>query len=46
MVSFDGLVNRKKVLSESSHHIETRLYVVVEVIEIQISVAFELCLDE
>ena len=44
-VSFDGLVIRKKVLSESRHYIETHLGVVVEVIEVQRSVAFELCLD-
>ena len=45
-MSFDGLVIRKKVFSESSHRIETHLDVVVEVLEFHISVAFELCLDE
>ena len=45
-VSFDGLVNRKKVLLESSHRIETHLDVVVEVIEVQSSVNFEFYLDE
>ena len=45
-VCFDGLVSRKKVLSESSRNIETHPDLVVEVIEIQISVVFELCLDE
>ena len=33
-VSFDELVIRKKVFSESSHCIETRLDVVVEVLEV------------
>ena len=45
-VSFDGLVTRKKVLSESSHRIETHIYVVVEVIEVQSSVSFEFYIDE
>ena len=45
-VSFDELVNRKEVFSDSSHCIEDHLYVVVEVIEIHSSVSFELCLDE
>ena len=45
-VSFNGLVSRKKVLSESIHRIETHLDVVVEVLEVQSSVAFELYLDE
>ena len=45
-VSFDGLVIRKEVLSKSSHLIETHLDVVKEVLEIQISVSFDLCLDE
>ena len=44
-VSFDGLVIRKEVFSESSHRIETHLDVVVEVLETQISFSFELCLD-
>ena len=43
---FDVLVNRKKVLSESDHHIETHLYVVLEFLEVHKSVAFESCLDE
>ena len=43
---FDGLVIRNKVLSESSHRVETHLDVVVEVLEFQSSVVFELCLDE
>ena len=46
IVSFDGLVIRKRVLSESSHLIETHLDVVVEVLEVQNSLDFELCLDE
>ena len=45
-VSFDGLVIRKEVLSESSHYIERHLDVVEEVLKIHISVSFELCLDE
>ena len=45
-VSFDGLVIKKEVLSESSHRIETHIDVVKEVIEIQSSVYFEFCLDE
>ena len=44
--SFDGLVSSNKVLSESSHYIETHLDVVVEVLYVQSSVAFELFLDE
>ena len=45
-LSFDGLVIRKEVFSESSHCIYTQLDVFKEVLEIQISVSFELCLDE
>ena len=45
-VSFDGLVIRKEVFSESSHRIETHLDVVVEVIEVQSSVAFYFYLDD
>ena len=45
-VSFYGLISRKKVFLESSQHIDTHLDVFVEVLEVQISVAFELCLDE
>ena len=45
-VSSYGMVIRKEVFSESSHRIETHLYVIVEVLEIYISVSFELCLDE
>ena len=44
--SFDGLVIRKEVFSESSHCIERHLDVVKEVLEIQSSVSFEFCLDE
>ena len=39
-VSFDGIVNRKKVFSKSSHCIETHLGVVVEVTEVHKSVSF------
>ena len=45
-VYFDGLVIRKKVLSESSHSIETHLDVFVEIIEVQRSVAFDIYLDD
>ena len=45
-VSWDGLVIRKKVLSESSHHIDTNIYVVIEVIELHIRVVFKLYLGE
>ena len=45
-VSFDGLVIRKKVFSESSHVIETHIGVVVEVLEFQSCVSFESCIDE
>ena len=45
-VYFDGLVNRKDIFSESSHHIETYLDVVVEVLDTQISVPFDFCLYE
>ena len=40
------MVRRKKVFLEYSHHIETHLDVVVEILEVQINVSFELCLDE
>ena len=42
-VSFDGLVIRKEVFSESSYRIETHSDVVKEVLEIQSSFSFELC---
>ena len=45
-VSFDGLVIRKEVLSESSHRIERHLDLVKEVLDIQSSFSFEFCLDE
>ena len=45
-VSFDGLLIRKEVFSESSNRIETNIDVAKEIIEIQISVSFELYLDE
>ena len=45
-VSFYVLVIRKDVFSESSHRIETHIDVVKEVLHIQSSVSFELCLDE
>ena len=43
-VYFDVLVRRNKVFSESSHCIETYIDVVVEVLEVHISAAFEFCL--
>ena len=43
---FDGLVSRKEVFLEYSHHIETHTGVIVEVLEVQISFSCELCLDE
>ena len=45
-VSFDGLLRIKKVLSEYIHRIETHLDVVVEVLEVQSSVTFGLCIDD
>ena len=45
-VSFDGLVTRKEVFFESIHHIVTHIDVVVEVLEVQISVSFDFCFDE
>ena len=45
-VSFDRLVIRKEVFYECIHRIETHIDVVKEVLEIQISISFELCLDE
>ena len=43
---FDGLVTSKKVFSESIQRIETHLDVIVEVLEVQSSVSFELCIDD
>ena len=45
-VSFDGLVIRKEVFSESIHRIERHVDVVKEVLDIQSSVSFEFYLDE
>ena len=45
-VSVDGMVTSKKVLSYYSRRIETRIDVVVEILKFQISVYFNLCLDE
>ena len=45
-VSVDGLVTRKKILSESSHRIEIYIDVVVEVLKVHISVFFEFYIDE
>ena len=46
IVSFDALVFRKDVFSESSHCIDTYIDVVKEVLEIQSSVSFEFCIYE
>ena len=45
-MSVDELITRKKVLSESIHHIGTHIDVDVEVLDIQISVSFDFYLDE
>ena len=45
-VSFDRLVIRKEVFSDSSHRIETHPDVVKEFLEIQSSVSFEFYLNE
>ena len=45
-MSLDGIVTKKRVFLDSSHCIETHLDVVVEVLEVQISASFELCIDE
>ena len=45
-VYFYGLVTRKEVFSEYIHRIEAHIDVVIEVLDIQISVSFEFCLDE
>ena len=39
-VSFDGIVSRKEVISDSSHYIETHIDVIIEILEVQISVSF------
>ena len=41
-----GQVIRKKIYLESSHRIERHLGVVIELLDTQSSVSFELCLDE
>ena len=46
IVSFDGLVIRKRVFSESCHRIETHIGVVLEILEVQGSDYFELFLDD
>ena len=45
-VSVDLLVIRQKVYSEFSQRIERHLDMVIEVLEIQSSVSFDLCLDD
>ena len=45
-VSFDGLVIRKDVFSDSSQRTERNIDVAEEVLKIQISVYFKFCLDE
>ena len=43
---FYGLLSRNNVFLGSSHRIETHLDVVVEVLEVQRSLVFELFIDE
>ena len=43
---FDGMVTMKKILFYYSHCMDTYIDVVVEVIEVHISVAFDFYLDE
>ena len=43
-MSSDGIEIKKKVLLYSLHRIESRIYVVIEIIEVQRSVSFEFCL--
>ena len=45
-VSIDGLVTRNKVFLDSSHHIETHLDVVLEVLVVQSSFYFDFFIDE
>ena len=45
-LSFDGLVIRKEFFTKFINRIETQIDVVKEVLEIQSSVSFELCLDK
>ena len=45
-VYFDGMLSSKKVFLDSSNRIETHLYVVIEVLEVQSSATFEFFLDE
>ena len=45
-VSFNVLLSRKKFFLDSSRFIETHIDVVLEVIVVQSSVAYELCLDK
>ena len=45
-VLFDLMVCRKEVFSESIHRIETHLDLFLEIIEVQSSIAFELCIYE
>ena len=45
-ISFDGLVSRKDIFSESIHCFETHIDVVVAVFEFHSSVDFEFYLDE
>ena len=45
-MSFGGLVSMKGIFSESSHCIDKNIDVVVEVLDIHISVSFEFYIDE
>ena len=46
VVSSYGLVVKKKIFLGYTHSIEKHIYVVVEALEVHISVSFEICLDE
>ena len=45
-VLIGGQVIRKELFSESSHRIDIHIDVVIEILDIQSSVSFELYLDE
>ena len=45
-ISFDGIVSSKKLFSQSINRIKIHFDVIVEDIEVQISVSFEFYLDE
>ena len=45
-VSVDGMAIKNKIFLDYSHFIEKNIDVVEEYLEFQISVSFELCIDE